>query len=282
MLTLEQVKSKSAAKIATLKEPLKTAASILLEEAYKIGIMVIITEALRTIEYQNKLYAQGRTTAGSIVTNARGGYSNHNFGYAFDFALIGPNGKSILWDTKRSDNDNPKADWMEVVAIGKKLGLEWGGDWKFVDMPHFQMTFGLSTAQYRAGKRPSDVQVKATLDKMRAAFKKKDPEPVDVPTIVQVQENGAAIRSEEGTGMIFEGNVYVRLTLLARMLNVQSNSIWDNTHKKAYFNGREIKTAKLYEGRVYIPARPIIQAYGGSIEWDRKTSFVNIIKEAKQ
>ena len=39
-----------------------------------------LTQGLRTIEYQNSLYAQGRTTKGAIVTNAKGGQSNHNYG----------------------------------------------------------------------------------------------------------------------------------------------------------------------------------------------------------
>jgi peptidoglycan L-alanyl-D-glutamate endopeptidase CwlK len=46
---------------------------------------------------------------------------------------------------------------MEVVAIFKRYGWEWGGDWKFVDMPHFQKTFGKSVKQlldnYNRGAR---------------------------------------------------------------------------------------------------------------------------------
>jgi len=34
------------------------------------------------------LYAQGRTKPGNKVTNARGGYSNHNFGIAFDIGVF--------------------------------------------------------------------------------------------------------------------------------------------------------------------------------------------------
>jgi peptidoglycan L-alanyl-D-glutamate endopeptidase CwlK len=33
---------------------------------------------------------------------------------------------------------------MEVVAIFKKYGWEWGGEWRFKDYPHFQKTFGYS------------------------------------------------------------------------------------------------------------------------------------------
>ncbi|MDR7245749.1 hypothetical protein J2W47_004872 [Priestia megaterium] len=38
-------------------------------------------------------------------------------------------------------NNNNKSDWMEVVAIAKNLGFEWGEDWQgFKDYPHFQMS----------------------------------------------------------------------------------------------------------------------------------------------
>ncbi|MGG4188043.1 M15 family metallopeptidase [Paenibacillus peoriae] len=103
---------------------------------------------------QNELYAQGRTKPGPKVTNAKGGTSYHNFGVAVDFALLLPDGRSVSWDTKLDGNADRKAGWIQVVDIAKDLGFEWGGDWKtFTDLPHFQMVFGLSTAQYRAGKR---------------------------------------------------------------------------------------------------------------------------------
>jgi peptidoglycan L-alanyl-D-glutamate endopeptidase CwlK len=39
---------------------------------------------------------------------------------------------------------------MECVAIFKKYGWEWGGDWKkFKDAPHFQKTFGYTTTQLK-------------------------------------------------------------------------------------------------------------------------------------
>jgi len=42
----------------------------------------------RTYEEQNELYKQGRETSGDIRTNARGGYSYHNFGIAFDVGIF--------------------------------------------------------------------------------------------------------------------------------------------------------------------------------------------------
>jgi len=60
----------------------------LIDQCKKQGLKVIITQALRTNEEQNELYAQGRTKPGNIVTNAKGGQSMHNYGLAIDFAPV--------------------------------------------------------------------------------------------------------------------------------------------------------------------------------------------------
>lgn len=123
---------------------------------------MIITQAYRSKEEQDKLFAQGRTNKFdnkgkrlSVVTNARGGRSMHNYGLAIDFALVTPDGKTAVWDINKDFDKDGKADWMEVVAEAKKLGFEWGGDWKsFKDYPHFQMTAGLSDSQVYNGMEP--------------------------------------------------------------------------------------------------------------------------------
>ena len=43
---------------------------ILLKKCEKKGIYLIITEGFRSKEYQDSLYAKGRTKPGKIVTNA--------------------------------------------------------------------------------------------------------------------------------------------------------------------------------------------------------------------
>jgi peptidoglycan LD-endopeptidase CwlK len=99
---------------------------------------------LRTFEEQQAIYNQGRTTKGSIVTNAKPGQSLHNYGLAVDIAFV-INGTESSWDVKADWNKNKEADWMECVAIFKKYGWEWGGSWvSFKDLPHFQKTFGYS------------------------------------------------------------------------------------------------------------------------------------------
>ena len=53
-----------------------------------MGITIRVTQGLRSWNDQNRLYAQGRTTPGRIVTRAKGGESAHNFGYAVDFVVM--------------------------------------------------------------------------------------------------------------------------------------------------------------------------------------------------
>ena len=110
---------------------------------------------LRTFAEQDSLYAQGRTKPGSKVTNAKAGHSYHNYGLAIDIVLLVDKDKNgsfetAEWDNKTDFDKDGKADWMEVVQIFKKYGYEWGGDWKFIDTPHFQKTLGKSIYELKA------------------------------------------------------------------------------------------------------------------------------------
>lgn len=155
MITLSQIQAKSASNLVGLHEIVKEAAEQLIIASYNRGVPILITQGYRSMTEQNALYAQGRTTVGSIVTNANGGSSYHNYGLAIDFSLLSSDGKQVYWDMKRDADNDKVADWMEVVVEAKNLGFEWGGDWKsFKDNPHFQMTFGLSIADLKSGKRP--------------------------------------------------------------------------------------------------------------------------------
>ena len=102
------------------------------------GIKVVLTWGHRSIAEQNRLYAIGRTTPGKKVTNARGGYSWHNFGLAADYAFI-INGK-VTWN----------GPWDVFGKTARECGLEWGGNFKsIVDRPHVQLTRGKTLAQMR-------------------------------------------------------------------------------------------------------------------------------------
>ena len=133
----------------------------LVERARKSGIKIVITEGYRSEERQDELFEQGRSTAGQIVTSARGGESYHNYGLAIDFAIRVSEDK-VIWDIDYDGNGNGKSDWMEIVDIAKELGFEWGGDWiSFPDYPHLQYDFGYSIAELKRGKRPPGYELNA-------------------------------------------------------------------------------------------------------------------------
>jgi peptidoglycan L-alanyl-D-glutamate endopeptidase CwlK len=126
-----------------------------IQSALKGRAICRFSHTLRTFEEQNALYAQGRTKPGKIVTKARGGESMHNYGLAVDIVLLVDKDKngtfeSASWETNVDFDGDGVADWMEVVKIFKMYGWEWGGDWKFIDMPHFQKSFGKSIKQLQA------------------------------------------------------------------------------------------------------------------------------------
>ncbi len=99
---------------------------------------VRITQALRSMEEQEKLYAIGRITSGKKVTNAKAGQSIHNYGLAVDICLI-IDGKTASWDTAKDWDNDKVADWYECVKIFARHGWDWGGNWKtFKDLPHFE------------------------------------------------------------------------------------------------------------------------------------------------
>lgn len=121
----------------------KEKAEAFLEKCKESGIKVIITSTYRDHEYQNDLYAQGRSKPGRRVTSAKGGQSFHNWRVAFDFVPV-ING-SASW--------NNEALFIQCGEIAESLGLEWGGRWKkFQDSPHCQYTGGLTLADFQNGK----------------------------------------------------------------------------------------------------------------------------------
>ncbi len=56
--------------------------------AKKCVVIKIISGTRTHMQEQDALYARRRTAPGPRVTNARGGYSNHNFGIAWDIGLF--------------------------------------------------------------------------------------------------------------------------------------------------------------------------------------------------
>lgn len=131
----------------------------LIKECEKQGLKIGIGECFRTVGEQDALYAQGRTKAGSIVTNAKGStYSSmHQWGIAFDFY--------------RNDNKGAFDDtgnfFTKVGKVGQRIGLEWGGSWKSpVDKPHFQLPDWGSTTSILKSQYGTLNKFKATWGKI--------------------------------------------------------------------------------------------------------------------
>lgn len=104
------------------------------------GIDILVTSTLRDNDCQAQLFAQGRTTPGRRVTNAKPGESFHNYGVAFDFVPM-TMGKPN-WDDLKLLN--------RCGQIAEACGLEWAGRWQsFRELLHCQLP-GLSIAQLKA------------------------------------------------------------------------------------------------------------------------------------
>ncbi len=149
---LKDIDPRSAMNIVTLRPEVQPYAVSLIHEAAALGIVIKVISATRTSEEQDALFAKGRTAPGPIVTNARAGHSNHNFGIAFDIGVF------------RDGTYIPEGpEYNAIGAIGIRLGLAWGGSWQSItDEPHFELrptwAAGMSESQMlaelRAGRAP--------------------------------------------------------------------------------------------------------------------------------
>lgn len=157
------------------------------------GVIIQVTNTLRDAEYQEYLYAQGRTRAGDIVTKMQQ-IGPHGFGLAYDVVPV-ISGKA-QWNNDKL--------WAIIGEEGKKLGLTWGGDWKsIVDKPHFEYTGGLKAADLRAGKHPSWWEVAKKLD-WKEILKKKAGNPAEWENAINVAVNAAKADGNLGALEIFK------------------------------------------------------------------------------
>jgi peptidoglycan L-alanyl-D-glutamate endopeptidase CwlK len=122
----------------------RDAAKRALTKVDELGIDVLVTCTYRDPKEQARLYAQGRTTPGRKVTNAKPGQSFHEYRVAIDlYPLI--NGKP---DFSGSHVDL----WKKIAQCFKDEGFEWAYEWKtFKEMPHFQMTKGHPLSYFQNG-----------------------------------------------------------------------------------------------------------------------------------
>ena len=99
-----------------------------------------VLEGVRTAERQHLLYTKGRPDNGPIVTQRDGiiKRSKHQDGLAVDVVPF-----PIDWD----DTDHMRSLGWYVKGIARMLkqygaidnDIKWGGDWRFIDLPHFEI-----------------------------------------------------------------------------------------------------------------------------------------------
>jgi hypothetical protein len=90
-----------------------------------------VVQGKRDFAYQDKLYAQGRTTPGEIVTNAKGHQSAHCWGLAVDVAHLDADGKEH-WDY-----EDPAWQRLED-AVNRHPRLHGGWTFPKPDLDHIQ------------------------------------------------------------------------------------------------------------------------------------------------
>ena len=150
---------RSERNIATLLPKMQEKARIIMVEALKWGkpkgLTCQVLSGTRSYAEQDAIYAQGRSTKGNIVTNARGGQSNHNFAIAIDLGLF--RGMEYLTGMKSNKVSAKQAalDSQAYIDLGKLITglveIDWGGNWKSTkDTPHYEYPTGLSISQKRA------------------------------------------------------------------------------------------------------------------------------------
>ena len=110
-----------------------------------------ITDGARTAEEQFALYQIGRSKPGRIVTNCDGKKfkSNHQiksdgYGHAVDIFPCGviENGMYRKFTSEEGYDDKKLrliANHILAVAKSKNVNVEWGGNWKMNDTPHFEL-----------------------------------------------------------------------------------------------------------------------------------------------
>lgn len=117
------------------------------ELCFARGIRIGFRQGYRSFAEQAALYAKGRTVNGARVTNARPGYSWHNWRRAYDVVIEGFPGDP-------TPNDVYDGPWSLVGELGELAEMDWGGRWKRPDLPHFespQSTLAMLVRQHPQG-----------------------------------------------------------------------------------------------------------------------------------
>lgn len=119
-------------KLAGVKKVVGEKALAVLGECWKVAKPMRVVFGYRSPALQNRLYQQGRTTPGKIVTNLDGYRhpSMHNLGRAVD---------ACAWRGGTFDWNAPSDWWSNYGVRGEKRGMRWGGRWRMRDLGHLEL-----------------------------------------------------------------------------------------------------------------------------------------------
>lgn len=133
-----QFDTRSESNIITLIPKAQVLARKFMKILVDAGYDVRIISGTRTYAEQNTLFRKGRYgNPGPRVTNARGGYSNHNFGIAWDIGLF---------EKRKYITTAKKYKELAQLVMPQLEELEWGGNWKsFPDVPHYQYKVAINS-----------------------------------------------------------------------------------------------------------------------------------------
>ena len=145
--------------LAQLGDKTKVQALKVYDEAIKAKINILFVQTIRTLA-QQKIYFED--------DKSKTMKSYHLVGQAFDVVLC--NGADDKWDWYS------KPDFKKFIAICKKHGFTWGGDWDndgnsrdetFIDSPHFQysqkLAYGTDTFKTKGKAELPKPKAKHTL-----------------------------------------------------------------------------------------------------------------------
>lgn len=129
--------------IQTLMPKAQISARQFMQLATHAPFQVKLLSGTRTYAEQNVLFGQR-----PVVTKARGGQSNHNFGIAWDVGIFVD---GSYYTGRNAKEDKAYVDLSKIIMPTLSKDIEWGGAWKSItDKPHYGLLTNKSISQVRA------------------------------------------------------------------------------------------------------------------------------------
>ncbi len=139
--------------ISSLLPNAQAACRLFLKKCKEKDLKVRITETYRTQERQDKLYEQGRSEPGNIVTWTKN--SRHTARRAWD----------ICQDIKGKEYSDT-GFFYECGKVAESLGIIWGGNWKNKDITHFEVSEDWSEGGMNEEERKEFDYYKEVIDRL--------------------------------------------------------------------------------------------------------------------